>query len=229
MPRDVLTREQIIRAAIELLDAEGVEGLNMRSLGKRLGSAATAVYWHVKNKDNLIILTVNAVWGEIELPDLDRVGWRLAADQMATELYAMLTRHPWVVGAFASQPLYGENKSRYDDHSLAIYEAAGFADAEADQAAAAVFTYVLGHALGLAAAFAVQRRQLTAGQNAQQAIREAMTQSIEIAREFPRLRARLDAFTDADYSAAPDHSFEFGLQAILDGIEDRLRLRTNRR
>jgi len=40
-----LTREQIVEAAIKLLDAEGLEGLNMRGLGKRLGSAATAVYW----------------------------------------------------------------------------------------------------------------------------------------------------------------------------------------
>ena len=47
MPRDTLTREQIIQAAIDLLDAEGLEGLNMRALGMRLGSAATAVYWHV--------------------------------------------------------------------------------------------------------------------------------------------------------------------------------------
>src|SRR6266508_2568342 len=44
MPRDTLTREQIVRAAIELMDAEGVEGLSMRRLGKRLGSAATAVF-----------------------------------------------------------------------------------------------------------------------------------------------------------------------------------------
>ena len=50
MPRDTLTREQIVRAAIDLLDAEGLEGLNMRSLGTRLGSAATAVYWHVGSK-----------------------------------------------------------------------------------------------------------------------------------------------------------------------------------
>jgi AcrR family transcriptional regulator len=51
MPRDTLTREQIVKAAMELLDDEGLEGLNMRALGRRLGSAATAVYWHVGSKD----------------------------------------------------------------------------------------------------------------------------------------------------------------------------------
>ncbi|GII96199.1 hypothetical protein [Sinosporangium siamense] len=39
MPRETLTKEQIIRTAIELLDEEGPEGLDMRSLGRRLGPA----------------------------------------------------------------------------------------------------------------------------------------------------------------------------------------------
>src|SRR5947209_15413288 len=59
MPRDTLTREQIVSAAIDLLDAEGLEGLNMRALGQRLGSAATSVYWHVGSKDNLIALAAD--------------------------------------------------------------------------------------------------------------------------------------------------------------------------
>ncbi|MEO9238983.1 MAG: TetR/AcrR family transcriptional regulator, partial [Jatrophihabitantaceae bacterium] len=41
MARDTLTRARIVQTAIELLDSEGLEGLNMRSLGERLGSAAT--------------------------------------------------------------------------------------------------------------------------------------------------------------------------------------------
>ncbi|MGW0992512.1 TetR/AcrR family transcriptional regulator [Streptomyces sp. NPDC002523] len=226
MPRDTLTREQIVRAAIELLDAEGLEGLNMRSLGKRLDSAATAVYWHVKNKDNLVILASNEVWNEVGLPDLDTVDWRTAATTMATDLYRMVTAHPWLVMAFASQPLYGENKARHDDHSLAVFEKAGFVGAEADQAAAAVFTFVLGHALGLSATVSVNRRLTNAGRNAQETIREAMTQATEIAMRFPHLRERVGSFAAGDYGAAPEHSFEFGLQAILDGIEHRLDARS---
>ena len=61
MPRDTLTRDQIVTAAIGLLDAEGLEGLNMRALGTLLGSAATAVYWHVGSKDNLIALAADQV------------------------------------------------------------------------------------------------------------------------------------------------------------------------
>ncbi|MFG2295512.1 TetR/AcrR family transcriptional regulator [Streptomyces sp. NPDC048603] len=228
MPRDTLTREQIIRAAIELLDAEGLEGLNMRSLGKRLGSAATAVYWHVKNKDNLVILASDEVWNEVGLPDLDAVDWRTAATSMAQDLYTMITRHPWLVMALASQPLYGPNKARHDDHSLAVYEAAGFVGAEADQATASVFMFVLGSTLGMSASISVNRRLSQGGGNAQALLEEAMAQATEIASRFPRLRARLDAYADAEYAAAPEKSFEFGLQAVLDGLEDRLSTRLHR-
>src|ERR1041384_8308676 len=76
MPRDTLTREQIVSAAIDLLDGEGLEGLNMRPLGQRLVSAATPVYWHVGSKDNLIALAADQVWSEIARPDPDTAGWR---------------------------------------------------------------------------------------------------------------------------------------------------------
>ena len=126
MPRDTLTRDQIVDAAIELLDRDGLEGLNMRALGHRLGSAATAVYWHVGRKDNLDRARRRRVWNGIGLPDPAAAGWRAAAAAMATDLHAMLTRHSWLVQAFGSQVLYGPGKASHDDHGLAVNEAAGF-------------------------------------------------------------------------------------------------------
>lgn len=225
MPRDTLTRDQIVQTAIELLDAEGLEGLNMRSLGKRLDSAATAVYWHVKSKDNLVVLAGDQVWNEIRLPDLSTVGWRSAATSAATDLYAMFTRHPWLVNALASHLFHGPGKARHDDHSLAIYEAAGFAGAEADQAAATVFMFVLGNALGESATASLTRRLSRDGGDPEELIRDTMAKASEVAMRFPRLRARLEAAAVADYGAAPDHSFEFGLQAIFDGLEAQLAAR----
>jgi AcrR family transcriptional regulator len=218
MPRDTLTREQIVKAAIDLLDTEGLDGLNMRALGKRLGSAATAVYWHVGSKDNLIALAADQAWHEIALPGLTPAGWRAAATAMATGLHAMLTRHPWLVQAFGSQMLFGTGKARHDDHTLAIYEAAGFTGAQADQAAATVFTFVLGNALGPAATASLTRKLSRDGGNAEVLMRDSMAKAREIAAQFPRLRTRLGAAA-AGYGAAPDNTFEFGLQAILDGLE----------
>jgi len=44
---------------------------------------------------------------------------------------------------------------------------------------------------------------------------DSMAKAREIATQFPRLRACLETAA-ADYGAAPDNTFEFGLQAILD-------------
>jgi AcrR family transcriptional regulator len=59
---------------VDLLDGDGLEGLNIRALGRRLGSAATAIYWHVGSKDNLISLAADQAWNEIALPDPDLAG-----------------------------------------------------------------------------------------------------------------------------------------------------------
>ena len=221
MTRDTLSRDQIVKAAIELLDAEGLEGLNMRELGRRLGSAATAVYWHVGSKANLIALAGDRVWHEVALPDPAAAGWRDAATELATGLHAMLTRHPWLVQAFGSYMVFGPGKARHDDHSLAIYETAGFTSTQADQAMATVFTFVLGNALGAAAAASLRRKLSRGGGNAEALIRDTMAKARDIAAQFPRLHARLET-TAAGYAAAPQHNFEFGLQAIFDGLEAQL-------
>src|SRR3954471_16881598 len=100
---------------------------------------------------------------------------------MATGLHAMLVRHPWLLQAFGSFLVFGPGKARHDDHQLAIYEAAGFTGARADQAAGAVFTYVLGNALGPAAAVSMTRRLGRDGGDAQAALRDSMAGAIEIA------------------------------------------------
>jgi AcrR family transcriptional regulator len=223
MARDTLTREQIVRAAIDLLDTEGLEGLNMRALGRQLGSAATAVYWHVGSKENLIALAGDQVWDEVVRPDPAAVGWRTAATEMATDMYAMLTRHPWLMQAFGSYLMFGPGKAGHDDHSLAIYEAAGFAGARADQAATTVFTFVLGNALGASATASLKRKLGREGGDADELMRDALIQAREIATQFPRLRARLGTpAATSDYGAAPDGTFESGLGAILDGLAAQL-------
>ncbi|MFE7171337.1 TetR/AcrR family transcriptional regulator [Streptomyces sp. NPDC057616] len=222
MPRDTLTVDRIVRAATELLDDEGLDGLNMRSLATRLGSAATAVYWHVKGKDELVRLAADAVWHEVELPDLAATDWRTAATAHANGIHAMLTRHPWLVQAFSSHLLYGPGQAQHHDLGLAIYEKAGFAAANADRAAATLFTFVLGSALGPAAQVSLHRRLGKRSAGAERLMDEAMAHATETAAQFPRLRERLGTSAASEYAAAPDDTFAFGLQSILDGFEVRL-------
>lgn len=223
MPKPTLTAGQIVDVTIGLLDEEGLDGLNMRELGRRLDSAPTAVYWHVKDKDNLIRLAADEVWNEIALPAPNSADWRTAAEHLASGLRAMVLRHPWITQALSGYLLYGPGKSRFDDYNLGVYEQAGFHESQADQAAATVFVFVLGSAIGDAANVSLTRRLDRRGGDAQQQLQEAIQRATDIAVQFPRLRARLEAdAAGTGYNDAPDHTFEFGLKAILDGFQERL-------
>jgi hypothetical protein len=80
---------------------------------------------------------------------------------------------------------------------------------------------VLGNALGPAAQASFMRGLSIGGANAEGAIKETMAKAAEIAARFPRLRERLGTAA-TEYAASPEHTFEFGLEAILDGLEGRL-------
>jgi hypothetical protein len=84
-----------------------------------------------------------------------------------------------------------------------------------------MLTFVLGHALGAAAEASLTRKLGQDGGDGAALLRERMAGAREIAARFPRLRARLDT-AGAGYGASPEDSFEFGLQVILDGLQDRL-------
>lgn len=223
MPRETLTRDQIIRTAIELLDAEGLDGLNMRALGARLDSAATAVYWHVENKENLVRLAGDRVWSEIPLPELDGGDWRDSATVLATGVHTMLNRHAWLGPAFGAYLFYGPGKAGFDDRSIAVYEKAGFSAAEADQAAGTVLMFTLGAGLSTSMEISLTRRIARGGGDPEKQLRETMEAAAEIAKDFPYLRERLNSTAATDYAAAPDNSFEFGLSAILDGFAAKLK------
>jgi hypothetical protein len=81
-----------------------------------------------------------------------------------------------------------------------------------------------GHADGVAEGAGPQpsrRLRIRDGGNAEELLADRMAGARAVAARFPRLRARLDTAA-ADYAAAPEHSFEFGLQAIFDGLEAQL-------
>ena len=226
MPRDTLTLERIVQAAVELLDAEGMDGLSMRQLGVKLGTAATAVYWHVESKDNLVVLAADQAFGEIELPEPSVAGWQSAATAMATSMYEMIMRHPWLLAVMSTHLVYGPGKARHDDHLLAVYEAAGFAGQAADQATQIVVTFVLGTALGAAADHAWRTRLRRSGGDEGQQLHEVAERVTQIARQFPRLRARNEAWSADVMIEDPGKTLKSGVQTILDGLQVRLSLQS---
>ncbi|WP_150463290.1 TetR/AcrR family transcriptional regulator [Nesterenkonia ebinurensis] len=221
MVRETLTRGQIVAGAINLLDAEGIEALTMRRLGQHLASAATSMYWHVGNKENLVVLAGDQAWTEVELPDIERHGWRGAAAQLARNTYDMLTRHHWLVSAISTHYVYGPGMARYQDHHYAIYQAAGFEGAELDRAYETVFNYVVGMALSKSYETAMRTR-LSAEDDGEMRFAELLRRAEETAGEFPRLKARIEAQRDIDVVPVERESLDYGLDTIFDGLEARL-------
>ncbi|MEV4168365.1 TetR/AcrR family transcriptional regulator [Nonomuraea sp. NPDC049709] len=67
-PRQTLTLDRIVEEAMALLDEEGVGRLTMRRLAERLNTGSTTLYWHVKTKDDVLDLTLDAIFREVRLP-----------------------------------------------------------------------------------------------------------------------------------------------------------------
>ncbi|TDW95401.1 TetR family transcriptional regulator [Kribbella pratensis] len=216
MPHEKLSLEQIVRCAVGVLDADGLGGLNLRRLGVELGVAPSALYWHVRNKDDLVVLAGDYVWNEVDLPDADRLGWRAATVGLAGGIRDMLARHFWLVTAMSTHVIYGPGKARVDDHSLGIYESAGFSAVQADQAAATVLMFVIGAAHGDAAERAWNARLRRSGADQADELRSTIDQIAAVAQEFPRLRTR--QLPTAAITAEQD-PFMTGLNAVLSGLE----------
>ncbi|MEV3971375.1 TetR/AcrR family transcriptional regulator C-terminal domain-containing protein [Streptomyces sp. NPDC050698] len=146
-PRDALHQEQIIQAAIALLDEGGIESLSMRRLGSRLGITAAALYWHVRSRHDLLLLAADTVWGQPPLPVLDDIEWRPTLRGMVDDLRSMLLRHPWLLAAMTIQPLDGPARDRHEEHLRAVCETAGLSRRDAEQAAGSLVTFAIGAAL----------------------------------------------------------------------------------
>jgi AcrR family transcriptional regulator len=91
--RTPLTRQAIVDAALRVLDAEGMEGLSMRRVADELGTGAASIYWHVRNKDELLQLVFEQVMEEAELPAPDPSRWQEQLGMLAVQMRAILTRH----------------------------------------------------------------------------------------------------------------------------------------
>jgi AcrR family transcriptional regulator len=89
-----LSRERILRAAIDLADKDGIESLSMRKLAQEMGVKAMSLYNHVTNKDDMLDSIVDIVVSEIELPKIGG-DWRDAMRRRAISAYKILLRHPW--------------------------------------------------------------------------------------------------------------------------------------
>lgn len=143
-----LSRQKVLRAAVELVDARGVEALSMRRLGEVLGVEAMSLYRHVASKADLLDGVHEAILGEMELPKFrEERDWVEVATALGSAFYGALMAHPNALSLFATRPAVTPGSLAYVEVALGVLERAGFSAKASVSLLQALVGYAVGHAL----------------------------------------------------------------------------------
>ncbi|MUN42192.1 TetR/AcrR family transcriptional regulator [Actinomadura litoris] len=140
-----LTRERIVAEAVALLDEEGAARLTMRRLAERLGTGSTTLYWHVRTKDDVLELALDAIFGDVPVPPPGP--GRAGVVALMSGWRAAMLAHPWSAAVLGGRPLLGPNVLARTDRLYGALAATGLSGTELAGAAYAVANYVIGSAL----------------------------------------------------------------------------------
>ncbi len=116
--RPSLSPQRLALAAIELADAEGLAAVSMRRLAASLGVGTMTLYYHVRDKDELLDLMWNEFLGGHLLEEIP-ADWRAALTEIAQRTRQSYQRHPWALNV-AVRPALGLNKLRHLEQYLAV-------------------------------------------------------------------------------------------------------------
>jgi AcrR family transcriptional regulator len=141
-----LSRDAIVRKALEVLDEHGLAKLSMRKLAAELGAAPMSLYWHVPTKDALLELCLDAVYGEFAHPE-PGADWETALRGMMHSLRHLALKHPWWVRNIGEFVTIGPNAVAMSDAMLGSMRAAGLSLVEAARSVSSVSSYVIGFAI----------------------------------------------------------------------------------
>ena len=207
--REPLSRDRVLRAAMTLADAQGLDALSMRKLGKQLGVEAMSLYKHVANKEDLLDGIAELVASEIHLP-APEAEWKTAMRERAISARVVFSRHPWAVGLMEARTNPGLASLRYYDRVIGILRQSGFSIRMATRAFSLMDAYVFGYAaqeINLPFESTEDLSEIAAS------IRDQLPTD-----EFPHFSEMI-----LDYVLRPEWNFEeefaFGLDLILDGLE----------
>ncbi|MEN0134633.1 MAG: TetR family transcriptional regulator [Rhodococcus sp. (in: high G+C Gram-positive bacteria)] len=152
---DALSKERIVEAAIEILDAEGESALTFRALAARLATGAGAIYWHVANKGELLAAAADDVIARVMTGVAGGAEPRAAIRVISSGVFDAIDAHPWVGTQLSREPWQPAIVQIFEGvggqlQALGVPERAQF------DSASALVSYIL----GLAAQYAAGARLL---------------------------------------------------------------------
>jgi AcrR family transcriptional regulator len=193
----LLSRRRIAEAALELIDLEGLEGLTMRRLGRRLGVEGSSLYHHVASRDDLLDEITAGIAEQVDVtPRGDHADWRATLAEFARSYRRAFARHPAVIATIVRRPVRSRASLEGYDRVFALLLGAGWSGARASAIMAAVDYLVLGSAL----------ETFAAGFDRPPA---------EYAEDYPSLSR---ALSEADHASLDDRGFELGLETLVAGL-----------
>lgn len=194
-----LSRKKVLRAALELVDREGLDGLTMRGLGRALGVEAMSLYRYVDNKSDLLDGVFEVVASDVILPDATG-DWHADAALAARHFYTALTRHPNVLPLFATRPAVTPAALQTLERALGLLAQDGASVDDALTMFNVIFAYLLGYAT------------LRADAHEEVLVDYGALDSAE----FPQLSQLRRVLDEQDVHA----EFERGLEALLAGLTE---------
>ncbi|GAA1038130.1 TetR/AcrR family transcriptional regulator C-terminal domain-containing protein [Streptomyces murinus] len=207
-----LNRERIVRTAIRLADADGLEAVSLRKVATALGVGPMRLYSYIASKEELLDLMVDAAYAEIR-PVGD--GWREVLRSLAESTRQAAHEHEWLADLLGGRPQLGPHALANGETVVARLDGVDLDDAM--PMVAAVNAYVIGAVRREIAARRAERASGMDERRWQAALGPYLERTFATGR-FPALAA---VVRDAAHLDA-DHTFRMGLDFLLDGIEARV-------
>ncbi len=204
--RPPLTRDRVLRAALQMADESGLAQLSMRKLAQALHVEAMSLYNHVANKDDVLDGITDLVVAEISLPSMGG-DWQAAMRLRARSAHAVLLQHPWAPLMIISRINVGPGMLRYIDATIGCLVTAGFSIPMVDHAMNAIDSHIYG--------FTLQKLHFPLEPGSYATAAAAFLPMLPADR-YPYARAMTEQVIAGTHDGLND--FEFGLSLIVDGL-----------
>jgi AcrR family transcriptional regulator len=209
-PRNTLSPELIVRAALELMEAKGTDAFSLRGLAAELGVGPMALYTYFRNKDDLYDAVRDHLMALVPPVPAD-VDWTDQVRAVCRGLRALMLQHPCLAQLLGSRPLSGHETARVAEGLLGVLRSAGFEAEAAARTHTTLFTYVLG-ATSWEIQMAAERRDPEAWR------RLRTTMESLSSHEFPTV---VELAPELARTTGGDEQFDYGLDLLLAGLQVR--------
>jgi AcrR family transcriptional regulator len=200
-----LTERRIAEAALDLVDADGVDGLTMRKLAQRLGVSAMALYTYFPDREAVLEAVTQLVLTEVEIPAEDR-DWRETIRQLMRSIRRVGLRHPKAAPLINRFPPRTVDALAFVEAAFRAFRRAGFDDRSTVRCYRALAVYSMG-------TFDVELSHYFAQHPAAQVVDGSLDTPTAV-RLLPHVASIAPLLADQD----DEEAFEYGLELLLDGF-----------